>query len=308
MNEPKRHHWWPQLQSRHWTNSAGCICATRADGTSFAANPSKIGVESELYVRFGTNGEKDFEIEKWFSRDIETPFAQALDDFTSTQSLRRERFLPDADKAKLIEQLGYLVVPYRESVAMSPKVRDVVSNYVAALLVRNPSYLAKMTQFHMKENFTTPLAQVNTMSLDNMLIVFQQYRNVIEQSEFILVRREGDHEFLFSDAGITTQEPWRTGPIPFDIHFPLTPDLALEVLPVPKPQTLDRIHIMRAKNSGVGRLNRIALGSAQRFIFSRKTLPPAYVRKFFGVSAPKPYGFRLVNGRLETKYDATRDD
>jgi hypothetical protein len=307
MNEPKRHHWWPQLQSQYWTNEDGHIFVTRSDGSYFTPNPNNIGVENELYVRFGPAGEKDYEIERWFSREIETPFAQILDDLANLKNLQRDVFRADPDKARVVEALGYITLPYLEYTVIPQSVRQVVADYVAALLVRNPNYLMKMREFHLKENSPNSETQANTMALNNMLHVFRTYREVIRQSEFIFVKREGHHEFLFSDTGIATEEPWRKGGLPFDIHFPLTPDLALEVLPVPQPQTLNRIHVMRSRNEGIGRLNRIALATAKRFVFSRSRPIPEYIKKYFGVPAPKPYGFRYRNGRVETKYDATRD-
>lgn len=91
MSKPKRHHWWPQLQSGHWTNADGYINVTRADGSTFRAPPSKIGVEGELYTRYELAGEKDLTIEHWFGEQIESPFVQALERLST---MRASRLLP----------------------------------------------------------------------------------------------------------------------------------------------------------------------------------------------------------------------
>ncbi len=67
------------------------------------------------------------------------------------------------------------------------------------------------------------------------------------------------------------EEPWRTEyGIPFDIHAPLTPDIALQVLPIPSSYDLDTAAILESNNQGTARLNRIILGGAERFVFSRQ--------------------------------------
>src|SRR6476646_3074037 len=101
MAEPKRHHWWPQLQSRHWINSDGLIYATRPDGSYFTASPEKTGAQNELYTRFGEAAEKNNDIERWFSRDIETPFAASLNEIVALDEIHKERFNPDPQKAAI---------------------------------------------------------------------------------------------------------------------------------------------------------------------------------------------------------------
>ena len=83
MSKPKRHHWWPQLQSRHWTNPEGNINVIRRDGTVFAANPKNIGVMSQLYSRVDAHGNVNTDIEEWFSKEIESPFCPTLEHIIS---------------------------------------------------------------------------------------------------------------------------------------------------------------------------------------------------------------------------------
>lgn len=71
--QPKRHHWWPQVQSRFWVDSGGLVHATRADGTSFRSSPTNLGVESDLYTRFAEDGSKDTSVEDWFAQAIDGP-------------------------------------------------------------------------------------------------------------------------------------------------------------------------------------------------------------------------------------------
>jgi hypothetical protein len=115
-----------------------------------------------------------------------------------------------------------------------------------------------------------------------------------------------NREFIFSDGGITAQEPWSKRTIPFEIYVPLTPKLSLNVLPLPNAYTKG-LWVTRVNTRGVARYNRIMLSEAKRFVFSRSAPPLAFIQKHFGMPAPSPFGSRLVNGRLETIYNPSRD-
>lgn len=312
MTKPKRHHWWPQLQSGHWTDSDGFINVTRADGSTFRAPPSKIGVEGELYTRYELTGEKDLTVEHWFSRQIETPFVQALERLATMEGIKTSP-LPAKrpDKEQELRELGFIVPTKVEEMILSAEHRDAIDRYLAALLVRSPRYLAKLIAFHDRES--TPLpealprdAAIKTVALDNMLQVFEIYREQIARAHLGLLLIEGTNELLFSDAGISAEEPWRPGPLPFDIHAPLTPKMAIEVMPVPSSHS-GRCLIMRANNRGVARMNRIALQNAQQFVFSKQKPPLQFIRENFGKPAPKSIGMRMRNGEVETTFDRSRD-
>ena len=75
---------------------------------------------------------------------------------------------------------------------------------------------------------------------------------------------------------------------------------------MPNPDHLDEAVVMEATNQGVARQNRIILGDANRFVFSRQAPPVKFVQKNFGVAAPANIGYRFVHGELETVYDPTR--
>lgn len=312
MNTPKRHHWWPQLQSGHWTDKDGFVNVTRADGTTFRVPPSKVGVEGELYTRYELTGEKDLTIERWFSREIEAPFVGALKRLSTMEGITVSPLeAKRPEKEQEVRDLGFIVPTKVERLPLVPEHRDAIARYLAALLVRNPLYLAKLARFH--DVHGTPLpagvprdAAIRTVALDNMLLVFETYRQRIADADFGLILVERGNEFLFSDAGISAEEPWRPGPLPFDIHAPLTPTLALEVFPVPD-RGLRNCFIMRVNNQGVARMNRIALQNAQRFVFSRQAPPVKFIKEHFGKPAPKSIGVRMRNGILETKFDRSRD-
>ena len=145
------------------------------------------------------------------------------------------------------------------------------------------------------------------MALDNMLNLYQVYTNQIAKAVFLISRRVGSSEYIYADGGIMVEEPWRTEfGIPFDIHAPLTPDIALQVLPIPSSDDLDTAAIMESNNQGTARLNRIILGGAERFVFSRQAPPLKFIVKNFGKLAPKNIGYSLNNGQLETCFDPRR--
>ncbi|WP_417614975.1 DUF4238 domain-containing protein [Parasphingorhabdus sp.] len=312
MSQPKRHHWWPQLQSGYWTDENGLIHVTKKDGSTFTAPPSKVGVEGELYTRFEISGRKDLTIEKWFAAEIENPFVKALDRLLSLDGIETSPLLGRRrDKELELRELGFIIPTKLEKIPLSGEHRAAINSYLAALLVRNPKYLAKLAAFHDKNGLTFPEGlprnqEIKVVALNNMLSVFEIYRDEIAKADLGLLLVMGENELLFSDAGISAQEPWKAGPIPFDIHAPLTPRLALEVLPIRQNKSPE-CFIMRMNNQGTARMNRIILEDAERFVFSRQTPPLKFIIKHFGKPAPKSIAHRVVNGKLETKFDHSRD-
>lgn len=304
MNKPKRHHWWPMVQSRYWTDSQGFVTVTRADGSTFRSNPLNIGVESELYTRFLDDDTKDTAIEDWFAETIDGPTTKLIEHLLDPSNVTRHPFQGNPAKAATAKALGFRINPYVEKITIPREIRRATSDYVAALLVRHPQYLARLVDFH-REPGASPQSAKNH-ALDNMLHLFKMYSDRISRSVFLITRRVGSAEYLYADGGLVVEEPWRKEfDIPFDIHAPLTPDLALQVLPVPLhvPHDLAEAAISESTNQGVARQNRIILGGAKRFVFSRQQIPPAFITQNIGRPAPKNIGYRIINNRLETWYD-----
>ena len=312
MSKSKRHHWWPQLQSGYWTDDAGCVTAVKSDGSTFRASPEKLGVESELYTRFELADQKDLTIERWFSAEIEGPFVEALNRIVTLEGIKVAwKIARDPVKEREIKELGFKVPRQAEYMKIDTQHRAAIDAYLAALLVRNPRYLEKLVSFH--DTHGTPLPAdlprdqaIKTVALDNMLTVFEIYRDRIAKSHIALLIAEGDHKFLFGDAGITAEEPWKEGAIPFTIHAPLTPQLSLDVLPAPLGE-VPGLMVMRLNNKGVGRMNRLILAQCERFVFCCGAPPLAFIQRYFGRPSPKAIGYRIRNGQLETKYDRSRD-
>ena len=136
------------------------------------------------------------------------------------------------DKEQELRELGLLVPTKVEEMILSAEHRDAIDRYLAALLVRSPRYLAKLVAFHDRNGTPLPSeiprdAAIKTVALDNMLQVFETYRQQISGAHLGLLLIEGTNELLFSDAAISAEEPWRPGPLPFEIHAPLTPKMAI---------------------------------------------------------------------------------
>jgi hypothetical protein len=301
-SKPKRHHWWPIAQSRHWTDAAGLVFVTRADGTTFKASPLNIGVEAELYTRFDEDT-KNTQIEDWFAETIDGPATLMIQHLLDPRNVRRTQFTPNPTKAEVAKKLGYRVNSYVVKLKLPMEIRAAIARYVAALLVRHPSYIKKLIVFHGSAKL-----QARDRALDNMLELYKAYAERIIAAAFIVSRRVGHAEYLYADGGLVVTEPWRTAfEIPFDIHAPITPDFALEILPVPTGVDLSTAMIAESTTQGVARQNRIILGGAQRFVFSRQSPPVRFIQKHFGKPAPESIGYRMVGGRLEAFYDPSRD-
>ena len=292
-------------QSRYWTNAAGFVHVTRSDGSHFQASPTNIGLESELYTRFDHDNRKDTQIEDWFAEAIDGPATKVIEHFMDPDNVRRRPFRGDPIKARTVQAVGFRVNPYIDEIALPIEIRNATAQYVAALLVRHPRYLNKLVAFH-QEHEATP-RDARERALDNMLILFRQYTQKIARAVVMISRRVDGNEYIYADGGLHVQEPWRNeSGVPFDIHAPLTPDLALQVLPIPFADNLDRAAVMESTNQGVSRQNRIVLGVAERFVFSRQPPPAKFIVENFGKPAPKNIGYRFVDGRLETHFDPSR--
>ena len=301
MSEPKRHHWWPQLNSGYWCNERGLINVLNRDGSSFEGSPIGLGVVGHLYSKELTSGQKDTSIEKWFAKEIDSPFLEIIKKLSDESEIRRYKYHKNPDKAKVLRQLGYRVPNYVEYYGLPGSEREIVSKYVAALLVRNPNYLDKLAEYH--KSSINP----KNSALDNMKYLFEIYFQKIMSADFILIKRDAENEFLFSDGGIIAREPWsRNGGIPFDVHFPVTPDLALQILPALKQEFPDKIPVFRATNQGVAAQNRISLQYAKRQVFGRGAIPLEFVMKNWGRAAPQHIAVRHIDGKLETKVDWSR--
>jgi hypothetical protein len=275
MTKAKRHHWWPIAQSVYWTNSDGFVFVTRSDGTVFPANPLNIGVESQLYTRFSEEDGKDTGIEEWFSQTIDGPAKKMIEHLLEQSNVHRTLFSPDPSKAKVAKELGYRVNPYIDKVDLPLDIRNAIARYLAALLVRHPTYLEKLVAFH--GGGTEANVSTKNRALDNMIQLYDVYARRISTAVLMISRRAGDAEYLYADGGVMVEEPWReTYDIPFDIHAPLTPDIAIEVLPMPTTvvgSDLATAIVMESTKQGVARQNRIILAGAKRFVFSRQTPP-----------------------------------
>jgi hypothetical protein len=282
------------------------VCVSRADGTCFAANTENVAVERNLYTLYERDGSRNVEIERWFSAAIETPFSQTLPALIEAEVLR-EPFDGDPRKANTVRELGFAVTPYREFSMIRKRHRRVLCDYIAALLVRTPRYLAKLDTFHSREN-ASDATESRNLSLANMLSLYELYRETIGNSSLMLLLADGNDEFLYADSGVTAQEPWGPDYLPFSIHAPLTPRLAVEVMPVRGWSQTSKCFVARAEDAATARMNRITLSSAERFVFSRSIPSSDFVRRYFGLPAPASIGHRWVDGRLETMHDKNRDD
>jgi hypothetical protein len=213
-------------------------------------------------------------------------------------------FAANPSKAQTAKAVGYRVNSYIDEIELTPEIRLAVARYVAALLVRHPAYIKKLIDFHESAG-----VDARGRALDNMLELYQTYGKRIITAALIVSRRVGDAEFLYADGGLVVSEPWRTEyGIPFDIHAPITPDIALEILPVPSGADLTKATIAESTNRGVARQNRIILGGARRFVFSRQEPPVNFIQKHFGKAAPENIGYQIIGGKFEAFYDPSRDD
>ncbi|MES2832063.1 MAG: hypothetical protein V4695_08735 [Pseudomonadota bacterium] len=292
-------------QSRFWTNNDGYVTVTRADGSLFKTDPLNIGVESELYTRFLEDDSKDTTVEEWFAQTIDGPATKMINYLLDPANVIRKlgprhRSYALMRLAAMAKEAGYRVHPYMEFISIPDEIRHAIADYVSALLVRHPTYLAKLKKFHVR--LTASDKQAKNSALEDMLRMFEIYKEKIAHAPFVLSKTSGSAEYLYADGGLLVDEPWREDSrIPFDIHAPLTPELSLQVLPMPLQfaDDLSTASIGEQTNQGVARSNRIILEGAKRFVFSRQEIPATFIKQNFGKPAPRNTSICIENGELK---------
>ena len=101
--------------------------------------------------------------------------------------------------------LGFRVNPYVDKIHLPAEVRQAISSYLAALLVRHPAYLAKLTQFHQVD--TTLPNEAKNRALDNMLHLYGIDAKKIANSVLIITRRVESAEYIYADGGSWLMSP-----------------------------------------------------------------------------------------------------
>jgi len=126
-----------------------------------------------------------------------------------------------------VQELGFIVGDYDERMPLTAPVRTAIANYLAALVVRSPAYLTKLTDWHRANNGPGDLpvdpVTFREFALENLLYLYDVYREATTGGYISLMIADCDREFLFADGGVTAQEPWSKRPMPFDLYAPLTP-------------------------------------------------------------------------------------
>lgn len=302
MNTPVRHHWWPQLQSGYWTGVDGCINCIDKTGKVFKTQPVNIGVKTHLYSKTYLDGTKDTAIETWLAKQVDAPFDGAFEEIFDFSRIRQHRYKGDERLRNELKEIGYEMNDFIEEISIKFEYKKILSNYIASLLVRTPSYLKRLNNFH-----SDLAGDTYNYALDNMIYMYDVYREKISQSYIKVMRRTGDNEFIYGDQAVTAQEPWGRSYLPFTIHAPITPDFAVAVMPYEGLNPEEIIGINRLRNRGVSRFNRLVLGDSERFVFSRQNPPLNFIKKNFGRPAPAPFKHRKINGKIETGYDRSKD-
>ena len=72
-------------------------------------SPIGLGVVGHLYSKELTSGQKDTSIEKWFAKEIDSPFLEIIKKLSDESEIRRYKYHKNPDKAKVLRQLGYRV-------------------------------------------------------------------------------------------------------------------------------------------------------------------------------------------------------
>lgn len=307
MTKPKRHHWWPQLQSGRWSLDDGKIFCLKSNGEVFRTSPLNIGLEGHLYSKTLTSGSYDTGAEEYFANEIDGPFSEAFDRIFSFENNRRYDILDATpEKIALTRATGFRFDGYRDVTIIHKDDRIVLSNYLASLIVRSPAYLTKLQDFHRRENFAQDQESRN-LAVDNMMWLLEIYAEKISNSDLMFILRDAENEFLYGDSPAFVREPWTSEALPFDCHIPMTPDISVNILPNPAPKALEGAMIGKTSNVGTNKLNRIVVGNSKNFIFSRNEPPRNFILKNLGVPAPAPYGKRFKGGKMEVIYDPSRD-
>lgn len=282
MNEPIRHHWWPQLNSKLWKAEDGLIKFMNSKGIIKKSQPINIGIVKNLYSFYDENDKINNKVERILSK-IDGKMAEFIINFNNKKIedriFYRENYLQ-------FKELGYKVEKGIDIIKLSRKEISIISLYIASMLVRTPKNLYNLGLKYIDHK--NPKAE----SLTEMLTLCLKYYNHIKNGEICFLKKDASNEFIFTDGGPIMDQPFsQYSDLPFTIHFPLSPEICIQFIAAPKLYKA-KSYIVKCSNTAIANHNRLIMSGAKDFVYGRSKIPIDFCMKHWGKSPPK---FMITN-------------
>lgn len=291
MPEAKHHHWWPIAHSKHWVNEKGFIRAVRKAGPPFLGKPEKIGKKRRHNSIQGPDGVWDQYMEDAFARVIDNAIPSVMSILARERTRLPGRFyfnLNELSRAKPeLRRDGF--EPPTDFVAIDIDDLDKaqVAQYVAAMLVRVPSYKDQLNGSRMIEQVAAQLKVQTSEALQIADIThlhvidrhINEYAEKLTQYEWIFIEPPEGEEFLFCDAPVLPSQ--RVGE-DCVVFFPILPRLALAVFNKWKSPRPNLIQIYKIRTKLLKFYNKALVLNAGEVVFGRAPFSVNFVQKHLG--------------------------
>ncbi len=287
----KRHHWWPICHSRLWVDEEGCVTTTDGGGRVRRTKPINTAVIGQYNSVRRPDGTRDPALEEFFATEIEGRAAPLL---ARLATERRRDLAAEAHfdqgflrrEWKNLKRDGYVPNTQAFTASLDRADRGTLARYVAALVVRVPSYKDELNSSRMIENVSALLGlnpaegrfATDAFHVEIVRKHLEEYGDRLAACEFVLIETSGD-EFVIGDTPVI---PVALGFGEAEAMMPITPRRALLMIRGWRPPLPNRAMIFQSQPLSVRAFNKTMVQNAEREIFSRGPINPVFVRRHLG--------------------------
>ncbi len=282
MNEPKRHHWWPEAHQQFWTDSDGKIACLDKSGKLYRSPPRDVAVIGHHNSLVMPDGKKNTAPEKLLGKNVDDKVRSVI---KKIADLDRRTIVPALERMTLAElnQHNARCVPFGfeplvnfEYVMLGREDRIDLAKYVASMIVRVPTFRARISNvFRMiagvLERRGTKIRDIDREDHNHQISWMLENIPIFARSlamwPWVLIKSAPGECFIFSDSPVSLNTPQGLNGGLADFLIPLLPNLVLCGLDGPQKGVREGVHVMQASAVGTQTYNRITVGNAQERVF-----------------------------------------
>lgn len=282
MNEPVRHHWWPQAHQRFWVNTSGQIVCVDRSGKVYSTPPVDTAVIRHHNSIFRKDGSRNTEPEKILGRKVDAGIQPTL---TKIADLQRRTFVPakevvgkdvlDRYNARG-EKFGFDQIEMCEFITLQREDRFNLAKYIASMILRVPPFRNRISASYRSIAAVLQRHGTTFPDLDKadhnhqiawMLENLPAFARSIALWHWVFVKAAPSKKFIFSDGPVDLSIPNGLDGGLADFSFPVLPTLTLCGLDRPQSSVPTEVYVMQANDGGTDRYNRTVLGNAEERIY-----------------------------------------
>jgi hypothetical protein len=286
MNEPKRHHWWPQTHQRFWTNLNSKIVTLDRSGKLFTPPTEGVAVIRHHNSFIMPDGTRNAAPEKMLGQNVDSNIRRVLEKIADqgrrTVIPALKRMTPSELQAhnERTVQFGFEPLVNFEYVTLLRDDRVALAKYVASMIVRVPPFRGRLSavfraMMQALERKGIKVDNINgadhNQQIDWMIKNLPVFAKSIAAWTWVMIKSTPSENFIFSDNPVSLNTPHGLNGGLSDLVIPLLPNLAFCALDGPKNEVREGVHVIQANLMGTKRYNRITIGNARDQLFFHDT-------------------------------------